>query len=171
MFKNRWILALIATNFLCFVTAYAGNTPVTPQTPQTLNIDVKVKLEAANAVFDIDHLMLFGDMPYGIAHINILNDNFKEWNVQGKIIAIFHSEAAHATLDDAAYNTVRNVKTGNPYKASLVNLMNQGVQVELCGATAKANNWANTNLIPGVKVNTNAMVRLIELGQDGFIKL
>jgi intracellular sulfur oxidation DsrE/DsrF family protein len=39
---------------------------------------------------------------------------------------------------------------------------------ELCGATATANHWTNSDLLPGVKVNTNAMVRVPELEQKGF---
>jgi intracellular sulfur oxidation DsrE/DsrF family protein len=46
--------------------------------------------------------------------------------------------------------------------------MEQGVKIELCGATAAANHWGNADLIPGVKVNTNAMVRVTQLEQDGF---
>jgi hypothetical protein len=42
------------------------------------------------------------------------------------------------------------------------------VQIELCGATAAANHWGNADLLPGVKVNTNAMVRVTQLEQDGF---
>jgi intracellular sulfur oxidation DsrE/DsrF family protein len=60
------------------------------------------------------------------------------------------------------------VKVGNPYAKLLDALMKQGVQIELCGATAAANHWTNKDLIPGVKVNTNAMVRVIELEQKGF---
>jgi hypothetical protein len=44
--------------------------------------------------------------------------------------------------------------------------MEQGVQIELCGATAAANHWGNADLLPGVKVNTNAMVR-VHLSQAG----
>jgi intracellular sulfur oxidation DsrE/DsrF family protein len=47
-------------------------------------------------------------------------------------------------------------------------LMEQGVEIEPCGATAAANHWGNADLIPGVKVNTNAMVRVTQLEQDGF---
>jgi intracellular sulfur oxidation DsrE/DsrF family protein len=46
--------------------------------------------------------------------------------------------------------------------------MEQGIQIELCGATAAANHWGNDDLLPGVKVNTNAMVRVTQLEQDGF---
>ena len=37
-----------------------------------------------------------------------------------------------------------------------------------CGATAAANHWINKDLLPGVKVNTNAMVRVTQLEQDGY---
>ncbi|PJD95059.1 MAG: sulfur reduction protein DsrE [Parachlamydia sp.] len=141
------------------------------KTDQTLHIDIPVKLEKANVVFNIDHLAKMGDLPYPIAHLDILNNDFKDWSVKGQIIAIFHSDAGYVMLDDNAYNIARNVKTGNPYKALLVNLMNQGVKIELCGATAKANKWINAYLIPGVKVNTNAMVRLIQLSQEGYVQL
>ena len=36
------------------------------------------------------------------------------------------------------------------------------------GATAQANHWVNADLLPGVKVNVNAMVRLTQLEQSGF---
>jgi intracellular sulfur oxidation DsrE/DsrF family protein len=49
--------------------------------------------------------------------------------------------------------------------------MKNGVQIELCGATAKAYHWVNADLLPGVKVNTDAMVRLTQLGKEGFVPI
>ena len=49
--------------------------------------------------------------------------------------------------------------------------MEKGVQVELCGATAKAHGWGNADLIPRIKVNTDAMSRLTQLVQQGFVKI
>ena len=46
--------------------------------------------------------------------------------------------------------------------------MEQGVQIELCGATAAANHWGSADLLAGVKVNTDAMARVTELEQKGF---
>jgi hypothetical protein len=46
--------------------------------------------------------------------------------------------------------------------------MEQGVQIELCGATAAANHWGNADLLPAVKVNTNAMVRVTQLEPKGL---
>ena len=44
--------------------------------------------------------------------------------------------------------------------------MKRGVRVELCGATAKAHNWGNADLLPNIKVNTDAMARTTHLVQE-----
>jgi intracellular sulfur oxidation DsrE/DsrF family protein len=62
---------------------------------------------------------------------------------------------------------VRHVTTGNPYKEVMAELVKESVQIELCGATAKGNSWGNANLLPGVRVHTNAMVRLTRLEEEG----
>lgn len=59
----------------------------------------------------------------------------------------------------------------NPYRKLITDLMERGVQVELCGATAKAHGWGNADVIPGIKINTDAMSRLTQLVQEGFIKI
>jgi len=133
-----------------------------------------VKLEKANIVFDIGHLVLNGDMPFFIGDMDLLVTNLSDWNVKGEVIAVFHGDAAYLVLNDDAYNANRHVQTGhpvrsgNPYGKLLTGLMDQGVQIELCGATAAANHLGNADLLPGVKVNTNAMVRVTELEQKGF---
>jgi intracellular sulfur oxidation DsrE/DsrF family protein len=60
---------------------------------------------------------------------------------------------------------------GNPYKKLLAELMKRGVEVELCGATAKAHNWGNEDLLPEINVNTDAMARMSQLVQEGFIQI
>jgi intracellular sulfur oxidation DsrE/DsrF family protein len=49
--------------------------------------------------------------------------------------------------------------------------MKRGVQVELCGATAKVHGWGNADIIPGIKINTDAMTRTTQLAQEGFVKI
>ena len=49
------------------------------------------------------------------------------------------------------------MSTGNPYKELVACLMKRGVQIELCGATAAVHIWGNEDLLPEVKVNTNAI--------------
>jgi intracellular sulfur oxidation DsrE/DsrF family protein len=84
---------------------------------------------------------------------------------------VFSTLAGHPTLNDEAYNLSRNITTGNPFKDQILDLMKKGVQIELCGATAAAHNWTNSDVIPGVKVNTDAMARLTQLAQQGFIEM
>jgi intracellular sulfur oxidation DsrE/DsrF family protein len=59
------------------------------------------------------------------------------------------------------------VSTGNPYKELVACLMKRGVQIELCGAMAAVHNWGNEDLLPEVKVNTNAIARMSQLMQEG----
>jgi intracellular sulfur oxidation DsrE/DsrF family protein len=75
------------------------------------------------------------------------------------------------TLHDVAYNADRNIATGNPYKDLVADLMKRGVRVELCGATAKVHTWGSADLLPGIKVNTDAMARTTQLVQEGFVKI
>ena len=65
----------------------------------------------------------------------------------------------------------RGIATGNPYRDLVANLIRRGVKVELCGATAKVHNWGNEDLLPDIKVNTDAMARTAQLVQQGFVKI
>jgi len=173
MRKKRRSSGLFAA---CLLFGFAAACPsgALAQADQKLTIDIPVKLEKANVVFDIGKLVLNGDMPFFIGDMDLLATDLKDWDVKGQIIAVFHGDAAYLVLNDEAYDANRHiqtghpVKTGNPYAKLLTGLMEQGVHIELCGATAAANHWGNADLLPGVKVNTNAMVRVTQLEQDGF---
>ena len=110
-------------------------------------------------------------MPASIFHVQLITDDIVSWGVQSDVIAVFHTNAGHVTLNDGAYNTDRNISTGNPYKGLVADLMQRGVRVELCGATAKAHNWGNADLLPAIKVNTDAIARTVQLVQEGFVKI
>ena len=87
------------------------------------------------------------------------------------MIAVFHTNAGDVALHDRAYNADRNVSTGNPYKELLADLRKHDVQIELCGAAAQAHHWGNADLLPGIKVNRNAMARTAQLVREGFVKI
>ena len=93
-----------------------------------------------------------------------------EWNAESDIVAVFHTNAGHVMLHDAAYNAERKITEGNPYKQEIADLIERGVRVELCGATAKSHGWGNADLLPGIKVNRNAMARTLQLVQEGYVK-
>jgi len=136
-----------------------------------IHVDIPVVLEKANVVFNLDHLAFDGDMPVGIKYMHLLADRYKEMGIKGQIIGIFHGEAAYMTLTDKAYNAYRKISTGNPYKDLLAMLMKQGIQIEECAVSMKSHGWGNEDLLPGVKVNTGAVGRLIQLTQEGYVQI
>jgi intracellular sulfur oxidation DsrE/DsrF family protein len=136
-----------------------------------IQIDIPVKLEKANVVFNMDHLAFSGDMPVGIKYMHLLANRIREMGAKGQIIGVFHGDAAYMTLNDKAYNAYRNIRTGNPYKGLIAGLLKQGVQVEECAVSMKSHQWANEDLLPGVKVNTGAVGRLIQLVQEGYVQI
>jgi intracellular sulfur oxidation DsrE/DsrF family protein len=171
--KKSFAAALAIGVFLVFGAMLSGDRAYA-QSDRALHIDVPVKLEKASVVFDIGHLVFNGDMPFFLGDMDLLATDLEQWNVKGEVIAVFHGDAAYLVLNDEAFDANRHiqtghpVRTGNPYKKMIAGLMEQGVQIELCGATAAANHWVNKDLLPGVKVNTNAMVRVIQLEEKGF---
>lgn len=136
-----------------------------------IHVDIPVKLEKANVVFNLDHANFTGDLPLGIKSMSQLAKRFKEMGVEGQIIGVFHSEAAYLTLNDTAYNADRNVTAGNPHKGLLAELMTQGVQLEECAVSMKRHHWSNEDLLPGVKVNGGAVLRVIQLVQQGYVQI
>ena len=136
-----------------------------------LHIDIPVKLSDVKMVFSIGALAFEGDLPASIFHLQLIENDIADWNAKSEVIAVFHTNAGHVTLHDSAYNADRNIATGNPYKELISELQKRGVQVELCGATAKVHNWGNADLLPRIKVNTDAMARTTQLVQQGFVKI
>jgi intracellular sulfur oxidation DsrE/DsrF family protein len=136
-----------------------------------LHIDVPVKLANVKVVFSIGSLAFEGDLPASIFHLQLIENDITDWNAESEVIAVFHTNAGHVTLNDRSYNADRNIATGNPYKELITDLKRCGVQIELCGATAKAHNWGNADLLTDVKVNTDAMARTTQLVQEGFVKI
>lgn len=142
-----------------------------PNSEKPLHIDIPVKLSDVRSVFSIGALQFEGDLPASIFHLQLITNDIANSHAESQVIAVFHTNAGHVTLHDEAYNTDRNIATGNPYKNLVADLQRRGVQVELCGATARVHNWGNADLLPGIKVNTDAMARTTQLVQTGFVKI
>jgi len=136
-----------------------------------LHIDIPVRLTDLRVAFSIADLAFEGDLPASIFHLQLITNDIYDWKAKAQVIAVFHTNAGHVTLNDDAYNTERMVATGNPYKELVAELMKRGVQVELCGATATAHKWGNDDLLPEIKINTDAMARMSQLVQEGFVQI
>jgi intracellular sulfur oxidation DsrE/DsrF family protein len=139
--------------------------------PDPLQIDVPVKLADVKAVFGVAALAFQGDLPSSVIHLQRIASDIADWGATSQLVAIFHTDAGHVTLHDKAYNAERHIPTGNPYKDLIADLTRRGVQVELCGATARIHPWGNEDLLPRIKVNTDAGARMIQHVQQGFVKI
>ena len=144
---------------------------ISAQSNGVIEIDVPVKIKKADVVFNMHHLAFRGDMPVGIMYMQHLASHYKERNIKGKIIAIFYGDVAYMTLNDSAYNAYRAVSSGNPYRELIAGLLQQGVEIEECAVSMKGHNWSNDDLLPGVKVTTGAVTRLIQLAQQGYVQI
>jgi intracellular sulfur oxidation DsrE/DsrF family protein len=141
------------------------------KTEHAIVIDIPVTLQNVKSVHSIGGLQFEGDLPASLFHLQLITGDIGDWNAQSQVVVVFHTNAGHVTLHDEAYNAARNIATGNPYKGLIADLMKRGVNIELCGATAKVNGWGNIDLLPDVKINLDAMARTIQLVQQGFVKI
>ena len=142
-----------------------------PAPAPAIKIDVPVALKQAKVVFNLDHAAFSGDMPVGLKHMSLMLERFKQAGTELSLVAVFHGDAGYMLLNDETYNAVRKTGTGNPYKGMVENLIKQGAHVEECAITMKANKWGNENLLPGVKVNSGALGRIVQLEQEGYVML
>lgn len=140
-------------------------------TDKALTIDIPVALDEVRSVHSIGALQFEGDLPAAIFHLQLIVGDIADWRARSEVIAVFHTNAGHVTLNDDAYNVSRNIQTGNPYKDLVAGLIDSGVRIELCGATARANHWGNADLLPNIRINLDAMARTIQLVQQGFVKI
>lgn len=136
-----------------------------------LHIDIPVRLAEVKVAFSIAAWAFEGDLPASIFHLQLISKDVADWKAKARVIAVFHTNAGHVTLNDASYNVERNVATGNPYKELVTDLMKRGVEIELCGATATVHKWGNADLLPGVVVNRDAIARMTQLVQEGFVEI
>lgn len=156
------------------LAALAQSTPVwtAEQAPKgELRIDVPVTLKPSKVVFNMDHLAFAGDQSIGLNYMKLMLQNYKASETPVNIIAVFHGAAGYMLLNDQAYSAVRRSDKGNPFKEQIFALQQDGIQFEECGQTARTNGWVNADLLPGVKVNAGANLRIVQLVQDGYIQL
>jgi intracellular sulfur oxidation DsrE/DsrF family protein len=136
-----------------------------------IHVDIPVKLTGVKNVHSVGSLSFEGDLPASLFHLGLIVNDSADWGIKPEVVVVFHTNAGHATLHDQAYNADRGIATGNPYKGLIADLIKRGVHVELCGATAKVHNYGNADLLPDIKINTDAMARTTQLVQQGFVKI
>lgn len=136
-----------------------------------IKVDIPVSLKKAKVLCDVGHVSFLGDMPFALRYMGGLANAFKEQGTEGQVIGIFYSDATYLVLNDQAYNAHRHVNTGNPYKSLIADLIAQRVQIEVCVNAMKFQRISNEDLLKGVKVNGGANLRMVQLVQEGFVRL
>jgi intracellular sulfur oxidation DsrE/DsrF family protein len=134
-------------------------------------INVPVVLKEAKVLFRIDRVAAGGDNSFALQQIGVLSEKLHQMGAEAKIVSVFNGEGGFMLLNDMAYNQVRKSTGGNPYKMAIANLLAKGIEVEECGMTMMREGWSNAQLLQGVKVNTGANLRVIELSQQSFVVL
>jgi intracellular sulfur oxidation DsrE/DsrF family protein len=86
---------------------------------------------------------------------------------QTSLIYVLDGPAAVLALNDAAYNRVMGTSAGNPWKSLVGDLQKSGAQMEVCGRRLKNLGAGNADLLPGVKVDSDGWLRVIELQAKG----
>jgi uncharacterized protein len=162
----------LALGTALLMLALAGSAPAqNAPAASELRIDVPVQLRPSRVVFNMDHLAFAGDQSIGLNYIRLMLQNYRASSTPIEIIAVFHGAAGYMLLNDEAYNRNRRTDRGNPYKEIIIGLQRDDVQFEECGQTARTNGWGNVNLLEGVKVNSGANLRLVQLQQDGWVQI
>ena len=162
---------MLSATLLCLGFTQATPVRAADAPADQLQIDVPVAMKASKVAFSMDHPTFAGDQSIGLMYISLMLRNYAAAKVPVQIIAVYYGMAGYMLLNDEAYNKARKTTRGNPYKDEIAALQKQGVQFEECGQTARSNGWVNANLLPGVKVNTGANLRLVQLVQDGYVQL
>lgn len=83
-----------------------------------------------------------------------------------KVIAVFHSSAGYAAMDNDIYRAKFNVD--NPNLRLIAELKAAGVQLFLCGQTSHDLNFEEKDLLPEIKLATSAAIVLVTYQNDGY---
>jgi intracellular sulfur oxidation DsrE/DsrF family protein len=172
MARGRLLSSMVA------LIAAVGSQAVTlastagPADANDVHVDVPVVLKDAKVVFNLDHPAFEGDEPTGLNFMRLMLARFRADHTSARIVAVFHGAIGYMLLDDDAYGCVRGWSRGNPYKDQIAALMAEGVQIEECADTMLDNHWRNADLLPGVKVDTGAIIRIVQLvQQEGYVQI
>ncbi|QWR77304.1 DsrE family protein [Candidatus Magnetomonas plexicatena] len=170
-FLPKKIIVTLCTILFSVLPATIAMPTSYPPSTDNIRIDIPVKQVDSKVVVNIGNDIMSGDLPLGIKYMTRIVKRFIDKNVNWKLSGVFYEKAGYMLLKDDIYNTKRQVSTGNPYKALILNLIKEGVSIEICALTMKAAGYTNNNLIEGVKVIDSAELRIIQLVQEHYIQI
>ena len=128
-------------------------------------INIPVTHDKLFLAFSMDqNLNIFPPILKWTEHIIELTN---KWGTNPReIIVIIHGPSCPVALNNENYKKIFNIDS--PYKSLVKKLMKDNVKFEICGYSMAINNWNNNMLIENVKVNTGAIMRIVQLENEGF---
>lgn len=142
--------------------AYAGDTvPVIPlQVRENLRIVYQVTDDAD-----------YEGVNKGLFYARKLINTYDKQGIapdQVDLHIVFHGTGLHAVVNEAARTRLKVEKAENPNGEILAELIQRGVQIELCENTMQHKGVKPTELMPGVKLVVGAFPRLVDLQLQGY---
>ena len=86
------------------------------------------------------------------------------------MVAMFHGKTILLIANDQTYNQ-RTGKTSNPNAQILRHLKDAGVDLDVCGQSARAQHYDQHSLLPIVQMNLSATVTFINLETRGYVRI
>ena len=83
-------------------------------------------------------------------------------------MGVFHGDAGYFLLKDPAYRKASEKSGKNPNKQIIQELLDAGVNLELCKSTMRSHGWTGEDVLPGVKIVVGAYPRIIDLQMQGY---
>lgn len=163
----------LAREFAHFLTSPEGEEIFTSwgwTSPQEADAPLAVKRDIC-AVCQIDGATERAGGPDGLQKIRAMLDEYQAIGVplaEVHLTAVFQGDAVRRLLTDEAYARVNGEGGSNPDSAAVRELLDKGVQIEICGRSLEEKSWAKTDLIPGVKIIASAYPRIIDLQGQGY---
>lgn len=157
--------ALLLLSLLAALPATASETPAPPE-PIPL-----VVRENIRAVYQVSKDDWVGGVGKGLAYVKALLDTYDSQKIprdQVHLIVVVHGEAGYWLLKDEQYRNFANVTDQNPNTAIIGELLQRGVEIDMCRQTMEKHGWLDDELLPGIRVVYGAYSRLIDLQLQGY---
>ena len=136
-----------------------------------IRVDLPVRLAKADVVFDLVSARKMHGKPMGLMAMKGLAEQFKKDGTPHSLVGVFYGKSGAWVLRNEAYNRLKGVTTGNPYRKLVKRLEKLGVQMDVCAVWMHRMHLTNADLLPGVKTTNNAYLRIIQLQQRGYVKM
>lgn len=125
-------------------------------------------------VFDVRTLADdVGDISPALRAIAALLNTYRRHGVPAdhlQLTAVFHGPTIVLLARDAVYAR-RTGAQNNPNLALLRELASAGVELAVCGQSARARHYADADLVPFAQLNLSATVTFINLQTRGYVKV